>query len=240
VVTFSERTDEVSAMQCLEVRRICDTEPRCEDSEYLRHLARCAECARYAQRARQLDALVSQALRIDVPPHAGAARQPARRGTRASMALAASFAAAVVIGASLWFGSPNSPGQVLAADVVEHIHGEPASLDAGQVAMTPAAVRALLARGAVRVIADLGPVVYGQICVFRGREVPHLVVQTEAGLVTVLVLAQERVAGPIEVAADGFRGRIVPSNDRSLAIVGQRELSADLERRIVKAIAWEA
>jgi hypothetical protein len=91
----------------------------------------------------------------------------------------------------------------------------------------------------VRLAPDVGSVVYVETCVFRGRQIPHLVVRTEGGLVTVLILPEERPSRPIEIAASGMSGRIVPVLGRAVAVVGQSRVARSTEDRIVAAIGWE-
>ncbi len=65
-----------------------------------------------------------------------------------------------------------------------------------------------------------GIVSYASSCEFRGKHVPHLVIQTEAGPVTVMVLVHERMSKPVQFDEQGYRGVIVPvSGHGSLAVL---------------------
>ena len=55
-------------------------------------------------------------------------------------------------------------------------------------------------RAGIRFRSDAGMVSYAQSCRFRGENVPHLVVQTDAGPVTVMVLRNEKVTAPVKFA----------------------------------------
>ena len=109
-------------------------------------------------------------------------------------ALAASIVAGVLVGSLLWVGGPRNS---LAQDVLAHMDHEP---EAFVVTTTPADAAVLgrvLERGGIRLRPEVGTVSYANSCRFRGRTVPHLVVQTDGGPVTVMVLRNERPDAPV-------------------------------------------
>ncbi len=80
-----------------------------------------------------------------------------------------------------------------------------------------------------------GLVSYVHSCEFRGHQVPHLVVQTAAGPVTVMVLVHESVRREVSFDQHGFRGVIVPVPDHgSLAVLEQ---TADADPKTIDAVA---
>jgi hypothetical protein len=69
--------------------------------------------------------------------------------------------------------------------------------------------------------------------------VPHLVVQTDGGPVTVMVLRNETLDAPVSFNEDGYSGRIVPAGPGSIAVIGSGE--TDLEQvaeRVTAAVKW--
>ena len=87
---------------------------------------------------------------------------------------------------------------------------------------------------------------YAQSCQFRGHTVPHLVVQTAMGPVTVMVLPHDSVAKTVRFDEEGYRGVIVPvAGHGSLAVLA-RGPDADLvevgkvAERVENAIVWES
>ena len=62
----------------------------------------------------------------------------------------------------------------------------------------------------LRLKPDAGVVSYASSCTFRGYKVPHLVVQTASGPVTVMVLVHEAVRHATQFDEQGYRGTIVP------------------------------
>jgi hypothetical protein len=150
--------------------------------------------------------------------------------------LAGSILAGVVVGVWLWSGES---GNSLGADVLSHMDGEPEALAAANGAVDPAAAARVLEQGGIRLGPEAGEVLYASNCRFRGSTVPHLVLQTQGGPVTVLVLRDEPVERPVSIAGRGFSGRIVPAGPGSIAVVGAA--GADLERiaaQVRAAVEW--
>jgi hypothetical protein len=70
---------------------------------------------------------------------------------------------------------------------------------------------------------------------FRGHTVPHLVVQTDTGPVTVMVLTHEALRSAMRFNEQGYRGVIVPVRGHgSLAVL---ERGPDTDIKTVEAVA---
>ncbi len=81
-------------------------------------------------------------------------------------------------------------------------------------------LREVLRNSHLRLAGGAGIVSYASSCQFRGHRVPHLVIQTESGPVTVMVLVHEPVAAPVNFDEQGYRGVIVPvAGHGSLAVL---------------------
>lgn len=149
--------------------------------------------------------------------------------------LAGSILAGVVVGVWLWSGGP---GNSLAGDVLSHVEDEPAALVVGRPAPEET-VSQVLEQGGIRLRPGAGEVLYANTCRFRGRAVPHVVLRTEAGPVTLLVLRHEPVDTAESFTGSGFSGRIVPSGPGSLAVVGADGVDIDrIAPRMQAAIEW--
>ena len=88
--------------------------------------------------------------------------------------------------------------------------------------------------------AGTAKVSYARTCVFRGRLVPHLVVQGENGPVTVMILPDLEVDGPTSFSEHGFFGTILPAAAGSIAIIAGEE--SDIEQvsgPIVESLRWD-
>lgn len=164
------------------------------------------------------------------------AHTPARRlpsaaslkaGTHAftrRLALAAGIAGVAVLTGLLWIGIPRAS---LATAVVAHMSHEPDAW-ATSTTLAGAAVSDVMSRAGVRLEPDRMDVTYAQRCWFRGREVPHLVVQTPDGPVTVMVLPRENVDNRVEFDDDGYHGVLVPAERGSIAVLTRDRADVDL------------
>jgi hypothetical protein len=182
---------------------------------------------------------LDRALRVDILPGARAhglrglrtrlARSPRRR--RRWLAAAASLLLACVVAGSLWLVAPDSS---LAADVVNHMAGEPDAWARTDVPVPQPQLDAVFGESHMRLKADAGLVTYASSCLFRGHQVPHLVVQTATGPVTVMVLTHETTRGQQRFDDQGYQGVIaaVPGHG-SLAVL---ERGSAFDERTIEAV----
>jgi hypothetical protein len=195
----------------------------------------------------ELDRRVLKALQVDVPParvralptpDTDAAAVPAarRRTFRSPMyALAASAAGVAVLVAMLWSAFPR---ETLAGAIVDHMSHEPQAW--GTTTPIPAsAVAYALARTGVRLEGDAGDVTYANTCWFRGRGVPHLVVRSASGPVTIMVLPHENVSRRLAFDEGGYRGVLVPAPRGSIAVLSRDPADVDgIAARALGAIRY--
>jgi len=123
------------------------------------------------------------------------------------MAIAASMILGVVVAGGIWLALP---GASLAADVVAHVAEEPQAWKRTDAAVPDTALNDVLRDSKLRFSAAARMVSYANSCTFRGHRVPHLVVQTPSGPVTVMVLVHESVSRPTQFDEQGYRGTILP------------------------------
>jgi hypothetical protein len=139
-------------------------------------------------------------------------------------ALTASILGGALVGVLLW---SNGPHPTLARDLVRHLALEPGVLSATDAPADPTQVQEVLRDSGVRLHANhLGRVTYAHSCPFRGHAVPHLVIQTALGPVTVLVLRDEKVRRPFEFQEEGYAGTIEPAGAGSIAVIGHSRAQA--------------
>lgn len=214
-----------SAYDCEQARLQIGAEPRVVPTALAEHLETCEPCSAYQQQTLKLERAIEQALAVPVAPAASAvAPMPARavRRPRPSLtrwAMAASLVLAVTIGVLLWSARPSD---ALAADIVAHMAGEAASWDKS-AAVPESALTFVLRKSGV----DLAPgaaVTYAHSCWFRGQFVPHLVVQSASGPVTVMILPGEKVARQERFVEAPYSGIIAPVDGGAVAVLsrGQR------------------
>ncbi len=228
-------------IECAECRRRMLADPHAATPELAEHLAHCPECPAYRERLLRFEGRLARALRID----AEISQLPApisRMGVRRNgwLAMAASLVVALLVG-TLWLGAPHTS---LAADVVAHMAEEPAAWTRTDVAVPAADLAPVIAEARMRLRPEAGMVSYAQSCLFRGYHVPHLVVQTDMGPVTVMVLVHENVAAARMFDERGYRGTILPvPGHGSIAVLVKSE-EGDLPKvesvaaRVKDAIVW--
>jgi hypothetical protein len=190
------------------------------------------------------EALLSRALRIDVPPADSPRVVVARPARWRRLALAASVLLAVGLSVRWLQDYGYLPTGNLARDVVAHVHHEPAAVRVPVVSEADAVpvpdVDAVVLAGGARLEHLQSMVRYARVCPFRGETVAHLVVQGRAGPVTVLLLPHEEVDAPMLVDEDGIVGTIAPLEiGGSIAVVGQPgEALSEIQREVAAAVRW--
>lgn len=222
-------------MKCLEFRRAVGADPSIQTPELVAHAQACAACARYRDELRRMDQLIYRALRVDVS--AQPARAPVRRRWLPQWAAAASVIAAGALGLLLW---PSAPRETFAEQLVAHVEGESQSLVRTDDAVEPGRLNEVLARSGVRLKPGAGTVSYAMSCWFRGHYVPHLVVQSDQGPVTVLLLTQEQDVKRREVFNEGgFQGVILPAPRGALAVLAQDAQVEQAAERLLQAVEYQ-
>lgn len=222
-------------MNCTEARLETGGDPRAMSPQLVAHLRACEACGAFRRELLTLDERIHRAL-ADDPPLAGRATSrprhtgPVRRWALAASAVLAVFAAIVFWGVR--------PGTVLARDVVEHVTHEPASWSVREPVPQPA-LDLVLRNAGVSVDASFGDVVYARTCPFRGREVPHIVVTTARGPVTVLLLPHERIPAARRIREHGYVGMLLPASGGAIAVLGRGDTDLrDIASRVERAVRW--
>jgi hypothetical protein len=165
-----------------------------------------------------------------------------RRRSRWFAVAASVIVAAVVVG-GLWLAVPRAS---LADDVVAHMAGEPQAWTRTNVPVPPDRLAAVLRETGIRLLPGVGTVSYANICTFRGRLVPHLVVQTDSGPVTVMVLSHESAARRQRFDEQGYRGVIVPVPGHGSVAVLSKGATASPDRidrvaaQVLAAVEWRS
>lgn len=223
-------------MNCEEFRRVVGAEPNTPDSAVLEHSASCAECARYRAELRAMDGLIHKALTIavDVP----ATRATATRAPSMNWRLAASVLLGLVVFSLAWLAYPR---QTLAKDLVEHVMHEASALEPTSQIVDATTVTQVLARSGVRLERHDLPVSFAMVCPIRGREAPHLVVQTAAGPITVLVLAHEKeIRKPRQFEEQGFVGTLMPAPRGVIAVLAEEGSVDAISQTVLSALHYDA
>jgi hypothetical protein len=215
--------------ECAHARIAIGGEPHALPPEVTAHLATCAACRQFHAETLSLDGRLRAALELPLSNFRKAAPAPARR-----FALAASVALALLVGGSFWLFRPQT---ALADEVVDHVRHESGSWSAHEV-LSAGELADVLRQAGVTFDSSM-PVVYAMACPFHGRRVPHLVVQTSNGPMTVMLLAHEKVSKRQEFSEDGFQGVLLPAGEGSVAVLMQNARVPDaVATQVLSEVRW--
>ena len=217
-------------MNCEQSRAIIGAEPNSTNPELLAHLEQCPECSRFRNELQEMDRLIFRALAVDV----GGAKQanvvglhealstppkPATNNRPRLWRMAASLLVASLVAlTSVWLLTPR---ESFAAEVIEHVMGEQQSLIRTSDTVDTTSLEKILGASRVRLKPGAAHVSYARSCHFRGQLIPHLVVQSEAGPVTVLVMPEAPSQPRQEINESGFQGVVLPAPRGVIVVLGR-------------------
>ena len=218
-------------MSCEQARLQIGADPGNSTAELERHLQDCESCRQFRAEMRTLDGDIRRAL--ERPP---AAAVTARFTTSwRPWALAASVLLAMLAVLAVW---ALRPSDTLAREVVAHVQEEPESWLARQQVDAQSIDSALRSAG-VRLDITSDRITYAQSCWFRDRYVPHLVVQTAQGPVTVMILRNQHVSARRTFHEQGMSGVIVPAPAGSIAVLTQGGANIDaVTAQMLQDVRW--
>jgi hypothetical protein len=241
-------------IDCARYRRSMLADPHDPDPELREHREKCHDCNLYSERLLRFESRLERALRVGPAPEVASSSDnvvPLRSRSslrssafrRGTFAMAASVLMALLVAGGLWL---SAPGASLAADVVTHMRGEPEAWRRTDVPVPGSKLENVLRDSHLRLAAGVGAgmVSYASSCEFRGHRVPHLVLQTDMGPVTVMVLVHEHVSKPVPFDEQGYRGVIVPVPGHGSLAVLTRGSATDLKsiehiaHRVLDSIVW--
>jgi len=244
-------------VNCERARLLIGAEPYVTAPELAEHLAGCAECKQFQTEMvalendlhRALEGLPNAAAAVGAglpdpgtvdasAPSAAAtaspsnvtpfrtpppAPAPAQRSTfrRTGWAVAASVLALTTL--SIWIFRPSD---TLAHEVVLHVNHEAASWNSS-TPVNAHDLQSVLGKSGVTLNVTSNDVTYVRTCYFRGHFVPHLVMSTTDGPVTLLALPDEHVQGRESFQEGGYSGVIVPTDHGSIAVLARAGANID-------------
>lgn len=220
-------------MKCHEAQTLLGAEPHSTHAEMLEHIESCASCGEYRQQMLRMDELIRKALTIpvDVPATAPPVRAPRFGGWQ----IAASLLASIAIAGSLWVGSTQDS---LAEQLVEHAEHESFAIVQTSDRVDSSEVNAVLSSAGIA-LKKQAEVSFAESCDFGRHRVPHLVVQTDEGPVTVLILAHEEPRQSVqEIHEDGYEGVIVPAPRGVIAVLGKNVPVKLAAEKVLRAVEY--
>jgi hypothetical protein len=219
-------------VNCATARLLIGAAPASAGGQLEQHLAECAECARFRQEMQALDGDIHRALQS--PPQLAAQPRRAPPLLWRPLALAASVLLAMTL-VGVWLLRPTD---TLARELVTHVQAEPGSWLSHEQLNGAGITQALRGAG-VGFDVTSDQITYAHSCWFRGHYVPHLVLQTDKGPVTVILLRHEQVRAPQSFREDGMQGVLVPAEHGSIALLSQHDAGLEqLAQRMREDVRW--
>jgi len=216
------------AEDCRHARLYIGADPRGLPAEVSAHLEGCAPCRGFRDEMQMLDGKVHAALELPLSEFRRKAR-PARR-----FALAASVVLGMMIAGGVWMFRPAT---ALAGEVVQHVEEEADSWKSSRT-LPPAEVAAVLRTASAQFDSPY-PVIYGYPCPFRGHRVAHLVLQTPAGTMTVMLIPHEQLRRRTAFSRDGMNGVLVPAGNGSVALLMREGAVPEaIVDEVVSRVSW--
>jgi hypothetical protein len=216
--------------------------PHDPDPELRAHRDACPECAAYTDKLLRFEARLARAMQIDVQ-HTAQVVSLADRRSRPSAPRWLALAASVIVGAVVIGLTWVVPSRSLAAAVIAHMAGEPDAWRT-EAAVPEPRLDAVLEDSKLKLMPNAGTVSYASSCPFRGHVVPHLVVQSDSGPVTVMVLVHESKAKWKQFDEQGYRGVIVPVKGHGALAVLMKDPKVDastvnrIAANVQQSIVW--
>jgi hypothetical protein len=237
-------------MICDEATVLIGGDPQTVSPELNEHLRCCRDCSHLREQMLGFDMQLRSALEFCLYPAGTASpgpdalaagmrprtlprKAPWQSARARKWGLGIGLAAGLMLGVALWLSQPRD---TLAAEVIDHIAQEPDSWS--RTEQVPAAALATILReSGLELRPGMDPVVYASRCDFLGHKVPHLVILTEAGPVTIMILTHERVMDTKRFQADHYWGLLMPAGVGSVAVVSHTEMSLEEPaRNVVRAL----
>lgn len=223
---------------CDQCRIAIGADPDNVDAITQEHLAHCNECADYFQRTQKIDSLFKQALHKESEVLVTPAAKNRHWQSSWPAAMAAGLAIITVSVLFLWTTNRPSP---LTRELVHHLVEEPAAFSKAPGAADPAEIQRILASANIRLRADSGAVInYIMRCDFNGQKIVHMVVESENGPVTILLMTEDRsIAQITRFSAEGYHGLVKPAARGAVAVLSS-DNKVDLDSdRLLQAFEYQ-
>lgn len=182
-------------MKCIDFQRALHADPRHLPHEARQHAQQCTECARRMVKQLNFDASLDMALQVPAPDGMEDRILLATRFSDKKRMTLYAVAASVLMAVIVTLSMPLMTAKTELDIALEHVLAEPEHL-AETNTVSPAQLNALLARVGARTETML-PVSYANVCDLPNGEGGHIVLITQHGRVT-LVLMPSGASGTME------------------------------------------
>ncbi len=223
-------------MNCKEFKQTALADPVRLEAGAEQHLEQCAGCRAWFAETRGFEAVLSDALRLEVPEGLAdriLARQqnligaaaPRRGGSwYAAYGLAATvlLAFGLFLGVNLDRGLSADQPVALGERMAQHIRMEPRALTVSEV-VEPQKVERMFGEVGIRLAGDVGRIQFIEDCTIKEKAGVHLVIRSDRGPVTLFVVPDAEVTERAPVKQGELSGVIVPTPRGAMGILGADE-----------------
>ncbi len=229
-------------MNCQDVRRLILADPKLHDHAVHLHLVGCAECSHFADELGSFESTLNRASKVEVPE--GLASRILLRQClttkhnwrkRPGLATAAVFLLGFVGILSVFFtnGLDYFGSSSLEQVVLQHVNDELHHLE-DHKNLSVQQLNSVLKEHGNKIRALPGRTInYAGACPIRNNQGAHVIVDSASGPMTILFMPGEFVGQRSLVKDKRFHGVIIPTEQGSMAIVGEDPLQIEqLEREL--------
>jgi len=227
---------------CLDLRREKLADPKRLSAAATAHLKDCEHCRAFARRIDTLEQRTAQVLAVPVPD--GLAERVQLRVHRHQKrpwtlwALAACLVLSFGIGLKQWKPRENPD---YARFAINHVMREPESFTEHRLA-DPAKFHTVMANFGADMRKPIGTVRYMRLCPVPNGTGWHIVLDTEAGPATLLLIPGRHVTREMrEAKFGGLTARALPGGQGYYAIVAETPAIVDAVERLIKErVRWRS
>ena len=244
-------------MKCLEFKRLALAEPNSDDAAYLAHRSRCHDCQDYRKSVLKMDAELADCLNVELPSDLvaklqlnqeldGASDTSSKSGTRKRYAIAASFAAALIVGGFILSSQVALNTQIdkdyqsLLAGVVEHMNDRPVT-PVWDVSRANSTVGKLLASYDPELkFKNMENLQFGRICPMGEYRGLHATLETESGQITFAYIKDKMVGDIFDASYAGYITRVKPIRGGTLLIFSRNQKALNqADSDLESAMYWD-
>ena len=226
---------------CLDLRRAKLADPGRLPAGAEAHLRACSACQRFVRELESNERRIEEALRIPVPDGLAdrvmlrVRNRPASRPWR-SWAMAATVVLSFAVGMQEFGLRARSDD---ASEAIRHVLHEPESFSEHRLA-DPAQFRTVLANFGGTLEAPIGRVLYMKLCPVPGGTGWHIVLQTEYGPATLILMpGHQGDPLPEEIRMEGYVATVASAGQGYYALVARSEQAlAALRTMLATRVRW--
>ncbi len=234
-------------MNCLAFRRLAYQDPKSTDANFVAHAQSCTDCGRFLREQLKVERLIGQAVGIEeshtlasriLLRHSFEAEAPRKWWSGHLTKLSAAAALIMVVGLAAFIIPLHPKASGLDKTILTLINEAPFALTA-KTPVSKQKVTTALAPIGISLSTDIGSITFASRCFVRDKLAGHIVLEGEAGPITVLLIPNQRLLARGRIRGGHWSGFIVPSGLGAIAIVAHPgEPLENVERRIVDAVRW--